>query len=213
MSGPKEGHALTIGDQQQVVPMTFPDYKTEERLIARLNSSDGRALSVRITAGEQSDVEGHAFDAALKSVWLKLQLEEDDTEGHAINVHFPTAAEADKFRRNLLAAGILAGAVVIGSAGAIAVTSLPATPGLSVPVEQRQIYQPVQGVGVNDPATGSSATSASTDTGINPATGMPWRSGFQEGAGAGSTGPVDAALPGSPAVKHPAGTGPLETSE
>lgn len=213
MSGLQEGLALTIGDQRQVVPMTFPDHKAEERLTALLNGSDGRARSVRITAAEPSDVEGHAFDAALKSVWLKLQLEGDDTEGHAINVHFPTAAEADAFRRNLLAVGILAGAIAVGSAGAIALTSRPAAPSLSVPVEQRQIYQPVQGVGINDPAPGSTATSASSDVGINPATGMPWRSGFQERADAGPTGPVDAALPGSPAAKHPAGTGPLETAE
>jgi hypothetical protein len=217
MSASQEGLALTIGDQQQVVPMTFPDQETADRLRARLNSSAGKALSVRITPAQQSDVEGHAFDATLTSVWLNLQLEGDDTEGHAISVRFPTAADADKFRRNLLAAGILAGAIVIGSAGAIAVTSHPATSGVSAPIEQSQVYQrpAVHGVGVDDPVTGGSAaaTSASTATGINPATGKPWRSGLQERADAESSGPADAALPRSPAVEHPAGSRPLETAE
>lgn len=207
----QQGHALTFGDQQQVVPMMFPDQKTEERLRARLTSSDGKTLSVRITPAEQSDVEGHALDATLKSVWLKLQLEGDDTEGHAISVHFPTAADADKFRRNLLAAGILAGAIVLGSAGAIAVTSNPATPGVSAPLVQSQVYQRpaghgfLQGADITDQAAVGGA-GASTATGIDPATGKPAQSGFQERADGGSTGPADAALPGS----RPAGTGPLE---
>ena len=217
MRGSQESHALTIGDQQQVVPMTFPDQKTEARLRARLNSGAGKALSVRITPAVQSDVQGHAFDATLTSVWLNLQLEGDDTEGHAISVRFPTARDAEKFRRNLLLAGILAGTIVVGSAGAIAVTSHPATPGVSAPIEQSQVYQrpTVHGVGIDNPASVSraGATSANTTTGINPATGTPWRSGFQERADGESTGPAAAGLPGSPAVKHPAGSGPLETVE
>lgn len=196
MSGSQEGHALTIGDQQQVVPMTFLDHKNEQRLQARLKSSQGRALLVRITPAELSDVEGHALDA--QSVWLNLQLEGDDTEGHAINVHFPTAADADKFRRNVLLAGILAGTIVIGSAGAIAITSQPAT---STPIDQSEVYQ------------APALQGADIATGINPATGKPWRSGFQERSDGVLTGPGDAALPQTPAVKHPAGTGPLEGIE
>lgn len=195
MSGSQEGHALTIGDQQQVVPITFPD-QTEKSLRGRLSRSGGKPLSVRISPAEESDVEGHALDS--KSVSLNLQLEGDDTEGHAIRVHFPTADDADRFRRNVLLAGVLAGTIVIGSAGAIAITSNPATPNVSAPVDQSQVYErpALQG--------------ADIATGINPATGKPWRSGFQERADGELTGPGDAA---PPTFKHPAGSGPLESVE
>jgi hypothetical protein len=188
MSGSQEGHALTIGDQQQVVPITFPD-QTEKSLRGRLSRSGGKPLSVRISPAEKSDVEGHALDS--KSVSLNLQLEGDDTAGHAISLHFPTAEEADKFRRNLLLAGILAGTIVVGSAGAIAITSQPAT---SAPVDQSQTYER------------PGANAVSPVTGINPATGQPWRSGFQERADGELTGPGDAA---PPALRHPAGSGPV----
>jgi hypothetical protein len=198
MSGSQGGHALTIGDQQ--VPITFPDQKSEERLRARLKSGPGKALPVRIAAAERADVEGHAFDA--KSVWLRLQLGGDDTEGHAISVHFPTGAEADKFRRNLVAAGVLAGAIVLGSAGAIAVSNL--TPDVSAPVVPSQYMAPAQ-------------QGFDIATGINPATGMPWRSGFQERSDGEMSVPgdaADAAAPGA-TIRHPAGTvgGPLEGDE
>lgn len=204
MSGSQEGPALTSSDQQGTLPVTFPDQEAEQRFRARLTSSRGGALPVRITGAQRADVEGHAFDLA--SVWLSLQLEGDDTEGHAIRVQFPTAADADRFRRNILAAGILAGSIVLGSAGAIALTSNLATPDVSAPVNQSQYMAPAQqGVDIA--------------TGINPATGMPWRSGFQErsdgelSAPGGAMG--DAAAPGAPAVRHPAGTvgGPLEGDE
>src|SRR3990172_3803025 len=96
----QESLALTIGDQQQIVPMTFSDRKAEERFRAALNSNARKALSVRITPAPESDVQGHAFDASLKSVWLKVELDGDDTEGHAISVRFPTAQDADNFPPN-----------------------------------------------------------------------------------------------------------------
>lgn len=199
MSASQEGQALSIGDQQRAVPISFPDQKTEERLRARLKSGEGKALSVRIAAAERSDVEGHALDA--KSVWLNLQLEGDDTEGHAINVHFPTADDAEKFRRNLLLAGVLAGTIVIGSAGAISLTSnsVPQDVSAGAPVNAQYMAPAQQGFDIA--------------TGINPATGKPWQSGFQERSG-GEIGPGDAAEPGpAPAIQHPAGTGPLETDQ
>ena len=206
MNASQEGNALTIDGQQQV-PLTFPDEKAEQRLRARLKT--GQAVAVRIAPTDSSDVQGHALD--LSSVWVNLQLEGDDTEGHAIRVQFPTIADADRFRRNMLAAGILAGSIAIGSAGAIALTSNQAvdrSTDVSAPVTtQSQYMAPAQQEFVNP-------------TGINPATGQPWRTGFQErsdgvvsgaGAGAAAAGEADAgAVP-----THPAGTvgGPLEGDE
>jgi hypothetical protein len=203
MSPSQEGHALTIGGQQPA-RLTFPDPKTEQRIRAGLKT--GRATSVRIAPAERSDVEGHVLD--LQSVLVNLQLEGDDTEGHAINVHFPTAADADNFRRNVLAAGILAGTIVIGSAGAIAITSnLSKAPDLSAPapVSQSQYMAP-------------GAQSFDIATGINPATGQPWRTGFQERSDGEMGVPGGAAVDSNtagPAVTHPAGTvgGPLEGDE
>lgn len=207
MNAPQESLALTIGDQQQIVPMTFSDRRAEERFRAAVNSNARKALSVRITPAPQSDVEGHAFDASLKSVWLKVELDEDDTEGHAISVRFPTAQDADKFRRNLLAAGVLVGAMVVGSAGAMALGNNPAAPGVTAPVERPAINQPVNGINpatgkplrsgfqegvdlgaVGAAGSGASAAAATSATGINPATGKPWRSGFQEGVDLGAAG-------------------------
>jgi hypothetical protein len=201
MSPSQEGHALTIGGQQPA-RLTFPDPKTEQRIRAGLKT--GRATSVRIAPAERSDVEGHVLDS--QSVLVNLQLEGDDTEGHAINVHFPTAADADNFRRNVLAAGLLAGTIVIGSAGAIAITSnLSSAPDTSAPVTQSEYMAPAQ-------------QGFDIATGINPATGQPWRTGFQERSDGEMSVPggtaVDSDAAG-PATRHPAGTvgGPLEGDE
>ena len=205
MNASQEGNALTIDGQRQM-PLAFPDEKAEQRLRARLTA--GQALSVRIAPTEPSDVQGHSLDLAKDSIWLKLLLEGDDTEGHAIRVTFPTAADADKFRRNMLAAGVLAGSIVLASAGAIALTSnLPLD--VSAPVTTQAQYMA--------PAQQEYAIPA----GINPATDMPWRSGFQDGSdeglsGAGAGSAADEAIGTDAATpRHPAGLigGPLEGDE
>ena len=203
MNASQEGSALTL-DGERRMPLAFPDEKAEQRLRARLRT--GQAMSVRIAPTEPSDVQGHSLDMAKDSIWLKLLLEGDDTEGHAIRVQFPTAADADKFRRNMLAAGVLAGSIVLASAGAIALTSnLPLD--VSGPVTTQAQYMA--------PAQQEYAIPA----GINPATNMPWRSGFQDGsdeglsgtgAGAGAAVGTDTA---APVLQRPEGRGPLETVE
>jgi hypothetical protein len=204
MSASREGHALTIGGEQPV-RLSFPDPKTEERIRAGLKT--GKATSVRIAPASRSDVEGHLLDS--QSVLLNLLLEGDDTEGHAINVHFPTAADADRFRRNMLAAGILAGTIVIGSAGAIAInSSMSSAPDMSAPVTNASQYMAPAQEGFD------------VVTGINPATGQPWNTGFQErsdgvvsGAGAGAAATGEAADAAAPVLERPEGRGPLETAE
>lgn len=192
MSGSQEGNTLAIGDQQRA-PISFPDQKGEQRLRGRLTGAQGKALAVRITPAERPDVEGHALDAAaLESVWLNVQLEGDDTEGHAIRVSFPTAGDAAKFRQNVIAAGILAGSIVLVSAGAIAITSNVPRDGGGYVVDQQQ----VQGFSV--------------PTGINPATDRPWGRGFLERSDGEISGPADEA---APVLERPAGRGPLETVE
>jgi hypothetical protein len=203
MNASQEGNALTIDGQRQM-PLAFPDEKAEQRLRARLRT--GQPLSVKIAPTEPSDVQGHSLDLAKDSLWLRLMLEGDDTEGHAIRVTFPTAADADKFRRNMLAAGVLAGSIVLGSAGAIALTSNRAADvnlDVSAPVTTQAQYMA--------PAEQNYAIPA----GINPATDMPWRSGFQDGSAEGlsEAGGGSAADEGVPVLQRPEGRGPLETVE
>jgi hypothetical protein len=203
MNASQEGNALTI-DGERRVPLAFADEKAEQRLRARL--STGQAMSVRIAPTEPSDVQGHSLDLAKDSIWLKLMLEGDDTEGHAIRVTFPSAADADKFRRNMLAAGVLAGSIVLASAGAIALTSNLSFDASAPVTTQAQYMAPAQ-------------QEYAIPSGINPATNMPWRSGFQDGsdeglsgagAAAGAAAGADAA---APVLQRPEGRGPLETVE
>jgi hypothetical protein len=185
MSERDEGISLSIGDLRQVIPMAFPDPAVEERFRARLATADDQTVSVRIAPPDEADVEGHAFSATLKSVWLRVNLDDDDTEGHAISVHFPTVDEAEKFRKRLMAAGLLTGAVVLGSVGAVAVSNLPTANALPHPGSAQVFERPaghgfMEGVDITS-ATGAGAAAAAAQSGIDSVTGKPSRSGFLEG--------------------------------
>jgi hypothetical protein len=179
--------------------MAFPDAAGERQLQGRLKSGDNQAISVRITPLEQPDVEGHAFGDALRSVWVQVHLDDDDVEGHAISMHFPTTSDADRFRKRLLAAGLLTGAIVLGSAGAVAVANQPASSGATIPA-QAQAYQAPVGHGFVEGAdiSGMAGTAADSVAGtaigasaIDPATNRPARSGLQAGADVGTGAAAD----------------------
>jgi hypothetical protein len=73
-------------------------------------------------------VEGHAAG----TITLRAFEDEDDTEGHALALHFPSIKEADAFRRRLVATGVLTGTLVLGAAagaGWATMTSAPADTG------------------------------------------------------------------------------------
>ncbi len=216
-----EGLALTIGDLRQVIPMAFPDPAVEDRFRSMLRSGDDEAVAVRISAPDESDVEGHAYGATQRSVWIRVGVGDgDDTEGHAISVHFPTVDEADQFRKRLLAAGLLTGAVILGSVGAIAVSNLPAAD-VSAPA-RTAVYERPAGHGMLegvDPASTAAmgAAAATSVSGIDAATGRPARSGFLENADAtGATGAAAAAAASSgidAATGKPARSGFLEETD
>jgi hypothetical protein len=136
-------------------------------------------------------VEGHVFQVAQRSVAINLQMDDDDdVEGHAISLRFPSLEDAEKFRRNLLAAGVLAGTLVVGSAGAIAITSQPATSDVSYPAQVQAYERPagrgmLQGADITAPDAAAPAQ-ASTVTGVDPATGQPARTGLQQGVDLGT---------------------------
>jgi hypothetical protein len=203
---------LTIGDHGQTLFVEFEDRGDAIRLRALLEGKDAAALPVQLTLAPEAEVEGHA---ALDSVALTLILDDDDTEGHAINVHFPSTADAARFRRNLMVAGVLGGSLLLGSAGAIAITSQLGAPSDNAPVQRAPAYERPAGHGTLegvDPlapaaiplAPGIEAAPAISETGpaMDTVTGRPAGSGFLEGA----EGPVPNV---SDQPTRPAGSGPL----
>ncbi len=191
-----EGHTLTIGGQQ--VAMIIPDPKAEARLQARIGKTGSGPVTVRLAAADSSDVEGHAFQIAQRSVAVNLQMDDDDVEGHAISLRFPSIEEADKFRRNLLAAGLLAGTLVIGSAGAIALNSQPAATDVGSQVQATQAYERPAGRGMLEgadiAAPAAAAAAATTNAaGIDAVTGQPVRTGLQQGTDLGTAAATSAA--------------------
>ncbi|MGZ8528232.1 MAG: hypothetical protein ACXWWR_05500 [Candidatus Limnocylindrales bacterium] len=78
---------------------------------------------VRVELAED-DTSGHSLGATSVSINLSF---DDDVEGHALSLHFPTAQKADEFRKRLLATGIVAGALVVGVTAAQFTSTAPAT--------------------------------------------------------------------------------------
>lgn len=204
---------LTIGNAGQALFVEFEDREDAIRLRALIEAGDAAALPVQLTLAPEAEVEGHA---TLDSVALTLILDDDDTEGHAINVHFPSAADAARFRRNMMVAGVLGGSVLLGSAGAIAITSQLGAPSDNAPVQRAPAYERPAGHGTLegvDPlapaaiplAPGFEGAPAITQDApaMDTVTGRPAGSGFLEG----TDGPAPD-MAGQPT--RPAGSGPLK---
>jgi hypothetical protein len=81
---------------------------------------DPGASRVTLKASDD-DVEGHG---AGTTVAIRAFDDENDTEGHAIAVHFPTREDADAFRRRLLVTGVLAGTIAVGAIGGIGLANM-----------------------------------------------------------------------------------------
>ena len=124
----------------------FVDLNDEDGFLDALRKRRGEPGSthIEIAPAPEADTQGHATRFATSVV---VRPSGDDTEGHAISLHFPTAAEADAFRRRLLATGLIVGTVTIGALGATAL------PGLQVGGSGQQ-------------AAGQRATGPNADIGI-----------------------------------------------
>ena len=70
---------------------------------------------------DDNDVEGHGGSNPRYKVILEG---DDDTEGHAMTLNFPTREEAEAFRKRLMLAGVLAGTIVLGAAGGIGLANM-----------------------------------------------------------------------------------------
>jgi hypothetical protein len=149
----------------------------EEWLDEALRRKPGSAR-VRIRPSDEDDAEGHG--AATRRTVTVLVETDDDTEGHAISLHFPSAQEAEAFRKRLLVTGVLVGAVALGAAGGYALTSVQpdATTGLAAGAAVAQPVDANADVGVMD-ASGALAVGAAvaapvdadTDIGVMDASG------------------------------------------
>ena len=59
---------------------------------------------------DEGDTSGHVAGTA---VAISLSFD-DDVEGHALSLHFPSPEKAEEFRKRLVATGVVAGALVVG---------------------------------------------------------------------------------------------------
>jgi hypothetical protein len=82
----------------------------------------GPALRIRLDAPADFDVTGHALDSA--SLTLHV-VDEDDTEGHVISLHFPKVEDAKQFQQRMIATGALVGTLVIAGSGLALSQALP----------------------------------------------------------------------------------------
>ena len=73
---------------------------------------------------DDNDTEGHWRGGPHVRVMID---DEDEVEGHALSIHFPTVAEADAFRRRLMLTGVLVGTVAIGTAAGVGLSALQST--------------------------------------------------------------------------------------
>jgi hypothetical protein len=70
-----------------------------------------------------ADTRGHAYDPTSVAISLSF---DDDAEGHALSLRFPSAEKADEFRKRLLATGALAAALIVGVTAAQITSTAPA---------------------------------------------------------------------------------------
>ncbi len=103
----------------------FVDLRDEDRFLEALRKRRGEPGSTRveiaIAPADEADTQGHGTSLATAVV---VRPEGDDTEGHAISLHFPTTGDAAAFRRRLLATGLIVGTVTVAAVGATALPPL-----------------------------------------------------------------------------------------
>jgi hypothetical protein len=207
------GDSLLVVDGGSTGSVEFATADDAQTLRTILEGRAGQPLSITLApAYSDADVEGHAESP---SVALTLRLGDDDVEGHAISVHFPTSADAARFRRNLLLTGAVAGSLILGSAGAVVINSqanAPADDAIRGPVYERPVGRGA--LEYSDPtmsiseaaaaAAAAEAAAAVTPMAIDPATGKPADRGFLAGVEGPAIGGADSA------TNRPEGKGPLE---
>lgn len=160
----------------------FVDRKDEDGFLGALRKRRGEPGSTRveIASANEADTQGHSSGFAM-GVIVRPSGDDDDTEGHAVSLHFPTTAEADAFRRRLLATGLIVGTVTVGALG---VAALPGfQPGAGGQEAGQRAAGPDADIGMMDTANAAAAealaaqkaaaTRANADIGLMDASGRP----------------------------------------
>ena len=90
---------------------------------------------LRVRLGSEDDTSGNALTISGDAVTVQVYLDDDDTEGHAMTLRFPSAQDAAEFRRKVLLTGALAATIAVG-ATAINVGAL--APSIATPAGRRR---------------------------------------------------------------------------
>lgn len=114
------GSAADAGAAIATISTQNPE--SEARLRA-LVAERGAALRIRLDAPADLDVSGHELDAT--SLTLHVVDDDNDTEGHAISLHFPNVQEAKHFEQRMIATGAIVGTLVIAGSGLALSQALP----------------------------------------------------------------------------------------
>ena len=131
------------------------DPESKARLLA-LVAKRGPAVRIRLRAPDDFDVTGNLVSGAALTLDV---VDEDDTEGHTISLHFPKIEDAKQFEQRLIATGVIAGTLVIGGGGLAmsqALTDAGATTTTQTQVEAttgQPVGEPAHSGGIS-PSTG-----------------------------------------------------------
>lgn len=110
---------IDLGDQRALVEPDDAGWLQE-----KLRKEPG---STRLTVRyDEDEAEGHG---PLTNRIVVIAEGDDDTEGHAIAINFPTREEADAFRKRLMVTGVLAGTIALGALGGVGLANLSSDAG------------------------------------------------------------------------------------
>jgi hypothetical protein len=112
------GSAADAGAAIATISTSSPD--SEARLRALV--AERGSLRIRLDAPADADVTGHELDAT--SLVLSV-VDEDDTEGHVISLHFPRIEDAKHFEQRMIVTGAIVGTMVIAGSGLALSQALP----------------------------------------------------------------------------------------
>ena len=154
--------AIPIDDSDTEGHVAQYEFTTEggDEWLDQVLRRDPEKAPVRIRLADDEDTEGHG---GRDLPMLRVVLEgDDDTEGHAISIHFPSIDEADRFRRRLLATGVLVGAIAVGATTGALLSDMSqaGAPDAGTAVTERVSgeYAADRGAGVAPAAGGTAAT-------------------------------------------------------
>jgi hypothetical protein len=105
-----EQYVINLEDGQAAV--IAESEEARELLRRRLAESD--KVQARVALRDTGDTEGHSAASNVVAITLDL---DDDTEGHALSLRFPTAEAARDFEKRMLTTGLLVGTIAATAIG------------------------------------------------------------------------------------------------